>query len=143
MTPVTDHADGCYSWGPSHYECARRRIAELAGEMVAQDELLLKTVCEKNDRIEGLAAELAITKGREDGKQLVIAQLEAQLTLLEVTRQQRDSLERQCIKDKTCIRDLEAVMRRARDAAWEVDGAAHIGCMLDSALEPITVGEKG
>lgn len=30
---MTDHADGCYSWGPQHYECARRRIAELAGEM--------------------------------------------------------------------------------------------------------------
>lgn len=27
--PGTTHAEGCWSWGPRHYECAERRIAEL------------------------------------------------------------------------------------------------------------------
>jgi len=32
------HADGCWSWGPAHYECACAEIAKLRGWQSGQDQ---------------------------------------------------------------------------------------------------------
>lgn len=29
---VNTHADGCYEWGPGHYECALKRITQLESQ---------------------------------------------------------------------------------------------------------------
>lgn len=36
--PGTTHADGCHAWGPRHYECAERRIAELEAKVEALED---------------------------------------------------------------------------------------------------------
>ena len=33
------HADGCWDWGPKHYDCALRRIAELERDLVTETRL--------------------------------------------------------------------------------------------------------
>lgn len=69
---MTDHADGCYSWGPQHYECARRRIAELAGEVV--------TMTDEKNRLWTLALKRYEAMQRGEG---IDAQNEARIHKLE------------------------------------------------------------
>ena len=33
------HAQGCWGWGPTHYECAVRKIKELRADLVESDEI--------------------------------------------------------------------------------------------------------
>ncbi len=35
----TTHADDCWSWGPTHYECAVRKIKELRADLMESDEI--------------------------------------------------------------------------------------------------------